>query len=241
MQNILKYQIADFNIAMNCRSVYMRKLCGAYLGSYDSCADIDLCYSSEERELYQRPDMHLSEFEYAYTFSRFIRELVKRDAFCFHASALSVDGEGILFSADSGMGKSTHARLWKRFMEGHEVVHLNDDKPVIRFLDGKAWVCGTPWSGKHSLHANRKALVRALVFLEQAQENQIVRVPQEHAFPLVFRQVLGGKADQEQVAELMGLLDRFIRGVPVYRLQCNISREAVELVYQTLYGGEHED
>ncbi len=215
----------------------MQKLCKDYLNSYNGLTEIDLCYTVEEAEAYQKPGMSLAEFEYLFTLSKWVRSLVEKDAFCFHASALSVDGDGILFSADSGTGKSTHAKMWKQLLKKHEIVNLNDDKPVIRFTDGEPWVCGTPWSGKHTLHTNRKAPVKALVFLEQAQENRIAWVPPEQAFGLVFPQVLGGRASQTQVAELMGLLNRFIRRVPVYRLQCDISEEAVNLVYETIYGG----
>ena len=39
--------------------------------------------------------------------------LLDRDVLLFHGSAVAVDGEVYLFTAPSGTGKSTHARLWR--------------------------------------------------------------------------------------------------------------------------------
>lgn len=258
MQTIRRYKIADFAVRMNCRTSYMQALCAPYLDMEaerverkriepqcvepehiePQCVEqeLDLCCEEELRKSGGAREHTLAQLEYLHTFCRFVGRLALYDAFCFHASALSVDGEGILFSADSGTGKSTHAGLWKQYMKQHEIVRLNDDKPVIRLIDGTAWVYGTPWSGKHRIHANGKAPVKALVFLEQGKENQIEKIPMEQVFPLCFPQVIGGKGSGEEIAALMGLLDLFIRQTPVYRLRCGISEEAVQLVYRTVWG-----
>lgn len=241
MQEDLYYNIADFTTVMNCRSAYMKKLCLPYQCTESADAEVDLRYS--EQELENRPEqMSAALFEYNVTVGKFVRSILDKGAFCYHASALSVDGEGILFSADSGTGKSTHARLWREFMSGeHEIVSLNDDKPIIRLIDGKPWIYGSPWSGKHSIHRNDRAPVKALVFLERGEENRIEELQPEEVFSRMFPQVLGGK-NRESIAQLLELLDQFVRNISVYRLQCNISEEAVRLVYHKVWEEkEHEN
>lgn len=233
MQEDLCYRIADFTVKMNCRSAYLQKLCLPYRCMENVEAEIDLRYSEAERE--RCPQMSAAMFEYNVTIGRFIKNILDKGAFCYHASALSVDGEGILFSADSGTGKSTHARLWHEFMsQEHEVISLNDDKPIIRLIDGKPWIYGSPWSGKHSIHQNDRAPVKALVFLERGEENRIEKLQPEEVFSRMFPQVIGGKSG-ESIAQLLELLDQFVRNISVYRLQCNISEEAVRLVYHTIW------
>lgn len=235
MQEVLKYRIADFPVKMNCQSSYLKRLCRPYLSVWEEMEEIDLCYSDEQWECSRQAGSSLAMFEYNFTAGKFVDEIITQDAFCYHSSALSVDGEGILFSADSGTGKSTHSRLWKEFMKEHEVINLNDDKPIIRLLDGKPWVYGSPWSGKHSINENHRAPVKAIVFLERGTENKIWRMRPEQVFPVMFPQVICGKMDQERVARVLGLLDQFIREIEVYKLQCNISEEAVRLVYDTVW------
>lgn len=238
MQESRKYKIGDILVQMNCRTPFLLRQCELYQVEKDAeetTAKINLSYTGEIREKYREIMRSEAMFEYNYTFSSYAREIINYGGFCFHASALSVDGEGILFSADSGTGKSTHAGLWEQHLEGHEILRLNDDKPVIRMIQSLPVVYGSPWGGKHSIHRNASAPVKALVFLEQAAENSIERISAKQAFSLVFSQVLGGKSSQEQVVKLMGLLDRFIKAVPIYRLKCTISKEAVWLVYRYIW------
>jgi len=63
--------------------------------------------------------------------------MVQYDTFLFHGSCVAVDGEGYLFTAPSGTGKSTHARLWREYL-GERAVMINDDKPFIRIASATA-------------------------------------------------------------------------------------------------------
>ena len=64
----------------------------------------------------------------------------------FHGSAIAVDGEGYLFTAHSGTGKSTHTRLWKQIF-GDRAVMVNDDKPFLELTGNGVILHGSPWSG----------------------------------------------------------------------------------------------
>ena len=232
------YRIAGFPVRMNCVTDFMQRQCAPYSiedKDTDTEGCLNLTYTDDDWQKYGRERIDLPTFEYGYTFLRFSNWITERGAFCFHASAISVNGEGLLFSADSGTGKSTHARLWKKYMTDCEVIPVNDDKPTIRFVEKTPYVCGTPWSGKHMLNTNIEVPVKALVFLEQAEVNQIEEIPAERALPMVLPQVLGGKSNQIQTAVLMGLLDCFLRGVPIYKLRCTPSEAAVRLVYDTVW------
>lgn len=235
MQRKRQYKIADFLVSMNCKSAYMLKVSESYLEDTDREAEIDLCYGEEDRNADWAAQMSNAEFEYNFTLQKLIQQIVKKGAFCFHASAISVDGEAILFSADSGTGKSTHARLWKQFITEHQIENFNDDKPIIRLKEGSYSAFGTPWCGKHGIHKNISAPIKAIVFLKQAEQNRIERIPMQQAFALTFPQIIAKKADKEHLTKILDMLDIFLRNVPVYQLHCNISDEAVRLVYHTIW------
>lgn len=222
----------------------MLRQCAPYAAQADAGPDrqwIDLGLSQNQREEGRQRGDSPAMVEYNHTFARFLQEVLEQGCFCFHASALQVDGEAVLFSADSGTGKSTHAGLWEKYLaDRHRVVRLNDDKPVLRVRQDGVWAYGSPWSGKHVIHTNAKAPVKAVVFLEQAPENRIRSVTPQEAFSLVFPQTFCLKTDARQRILVLQMLDQFLRQVPVYLLSCNISREAVELVYQTIWEGDHK-
>lgn len=244
MEQIKTYKIADSYVKMNCATPFMLRQCAPYAVEESACPDdqwMDLCLSQDQREEGRQRDFSPVMVEYNYTFAQFLQNILEQGGFCFHASAIQVDGEAVLFSADSGTGKSTHAGLWEKYLsDRHQVVRLNDDKPVIRVNEDGVWAYGSPWSGKHVIHTNAKAPVKALVFLEQAPENSIRALTPQEAFSLVFPQTFCMKTDARQRIHVLQLLDGFLRRVPVYVLACNISREAVELVYQTVWKGENK-
>ena len=97
------------------------------------------------------------------------------NALLIHASVIEHGGKGYIFQGKSGTGKSTHSRLWLKYIP--DTTLLNDDNPVVRLMpDGTVRVFGTPWSGKTPCYINRSVPVGAFVRLFQALENKIERM-----------------------------------------------------------------
>lgn len=162
--------------------------------------------------------------------------LLPRDVLLFHCSAVALDGQAYLFTAPSGTGKSTHARLWQeRF--GNRLTILNDDKPLLRFLpDGRVLAYGTPYAGKEHLHTNAQAEVKGIVVLHQDTCNTIRPLAPREAFPIFYQQALRGLRQPDLLRASLDLIYRLAR-LPTYALGCTISQEAVTLAHQTLTGG----
>ena len=151
-----------------------------------------------------------------------------------HASAVEVDGNAYLFTALSGTGKSTHARLWRKLL-GSRAVMVNDDKPILRFENGEFYVYGSPWMGKHYLGANIKAKVKAVCKLEQAPENSIEKIPVPEMVLALFNQTVR-PIDESGMDKLLFLLDKLLAKVKIYRLKCTPTLDAAKLSYSVMSG-----
>lgn len=242
MEQRKMYNIADCSVTMNCTTPFMLRQCGRYEVQGEATPDLDLCLTQEQRQEGAGQGWPPELVEYNYTFAQFLQQILEQGGLCFHASAVAVEGEAVLFSADSGTGKSTQARLWQQYLsQQHQVVRINDDKPVLRVGQDEVWAYGSPWSGKHVIHTNAKAPVKALVFLQQAAGNRIRALTPQEAFELVFPQVFCVKTDARQRICVLQLLDGILRRVPVYHLSCNISQEAVRPAYQTIWKEKHHE
>ena len=157
------------------------------------------------------------------------------DGFFFHSSCLELDGEGYVFSAVSGTGKSTHTALWRRHF-GNRVTMINDDKPVIRKCDGKFYAYGTPWMGKADIGTNTKAPVKAVYILQRAEENTAVRVlPSQVMKQLLEATVID--VERSRMEKLLELLDEFFKETPLFLLGCNMDESAVMTAYNAANGG----
>ena len=118
--------------------------------------------------------------------------------------------------ARSGIGKSTHSRLWTRYIPGAWL--LNDDQPVLRCMpDGSVRIYGSPWSGKTFCYENQSARLRALFFMEQASANRLLPVSRVEAFrklmaatSLIGRDALTFSAISETQACIAGAVPGFI-------------------------------
>lgn len=101
-----------------------------------------------------------------------------------HSSCIKYNNCGVAFLGHSGVGKSTHSRLWLENIEGASL--LNDDQPAVRLKDGVPYLYGTPWSGKTHCYKRDKVRLVSLFLMEQAAENEIIPLS-----PLVaFRKLL---------------------------------------------------
>jgi len=156
------------------------------------------------------------------------------DGIVFHSSAIMVDGNAYLFTAPSGTGKSTHTRLWREML-GDKAVMINDDKPMVRFIDGDFYVYGTPWNGKHNLDTNTRAKVKAICKISQSKENSIRRANSAEMLLTILNQTIR-PTETVGMDKLLNLIEKLLTSVDLYCLGCNISREAAELSYKTMSG-----
>lgn len=163
--------------------------------------------------------------------------LHSRGGMVLHSSCILYNGQAVLFSAQSGTGKSTHTRLWKRYYPETRII--NDDLPAIRIKKEEngnvnAFAYGTPWCGKTQTNENVSAPIRAIVFLNQAPKNELRRISGARA---AFRLMEGIR--KPVLADMMqNSLDaaaNLVSFVPTYELDCTISQEAVELVKNELF------
>lgn len=156
--------------------------------------------------------------------------LLFHGALLFHASALAFDGNALLFTANSGVGKSTHAALWRQRF-GERVSMIDDDKPYLKVTERGIFACGTPWNGKHHLGRNAAAPVRAIFELERADANRVEASPDP--FKALYLHALRA-CDPSLSLQILKLEREITERVPFYRLGCNLDPDAPEIVLREL-------
>lgn len=172
--------------------------------------------------------------EYMATGSSFYKQLLDFGGMMLHSSAVVVDGQAYLFTADSGTGKSTHTKLWLQKF-GDRAFILNDDKPALRLEDDGWYAYGTPWSGKHDISVDTRVPLAGIAVVERGEENSIEPFGGITAIHAILKQVNRPK-QKEYREKLLELLDKLITQVPVWKLRCNMEPEAAEVSYQAMSG-----
>ena len=241
------YQIAGVRIGVSSLYDEVCWLCADYRADgepdfsvHTSEADIDF-----ERERSAREDkiegVPVRRFSDGYletlaVYRKIAEKMPDYDTFLFHGACVAVDGEGYLFAAKSGVGKSTHARLWRELL-GDRAVIVNDDKPLIRVTDSGATVYGTPWDGKHRLSSNIAVPLRAICILERAERNSIRPISASEAYPMLLQQAYR-PMDASALDKTLRLIDKLTEPVSFWRLGCNMDIEAARIAYDAMKGQE---
>ena len=209
----------------------MAPRCRDYLTEEQVSADIIIRADLYKPSKY--PDLDMNGVAYLESCIQFCSQLLNHGGFYLHSSAVSVDGRAYLFSGPSGMGKSTHTRLWKQIL-GEDAQVFNDDKPALRKLDGKWYAYGTPWCGKDGINQNRKVPVAGICFLRRGQENMIRDLAPLDATARILSQTIRKFKSPERLDLLLNLVNDLVREVPVYELYNRPETEAAWLSYTTM-------
>lgn len=231
------YKFADIPVAVKSRGIYFKDNCVNYLAEgmkpeFEIWAtDKDLEYEqmcTEENQIFPK-----SYLEFIALYRKFCEKAIDYGVILVHGSVLEIDGKAYMFSAPSGTGKSTHTKLWRDCF-GDDVTMINDDKPLIKFVEDEIYAYGTPWDGKHHLSTNMKAKLAGICFLHQAKDNAIEQVQEKsRAVRLLMNQVYRPN-EVELMSKTLLYVDRIVKEIPIYEMGCNISKEAAIMAYDAM-------
>ena len=190
----MKIQVARLNIEIENRYPYLESICRDYLADFDR-ADLHITVSETEiaDEIIRSTLPYPPTSGYAESicvFRAIAQQLPRFDAFVFHAAVVAYEGRGYAFSAPSGTGKTTHARLWMQVFGENGAEIINGDKPILRFIDGTLYAFGTPWCGKERMQKNTAVPLCALSFLERATENTVRTMGNAEAVARLIDQII---------------------------------------------------
>lgn len=151
--------------------------------------------------------------------------LAMKNAIVVHASYIEFGGEGIIFSAPCGTGKSTQAALWEKH-RGAQII--NGDKCAITADSMGVTVHGVPFAGSSGICNNVSLPLKAIVVLKQAPQNSVKRLSGAHAVKALTENVYHDMATAAESAVLMSLVMDITEKTPIYELACTPDECAVQ-------------
>lgn len=162
--------------------------------------------------------------------------LLHQSHLIFHASYINVHGNGIIFVAPSGTGKSTQAALWEKY-RGAEII--NGDKACVKVSDSPT-VHGIPFDGTSGICKDVSCPLCGIVLLEQAKDNSVTILPSAMAIQALFSNVFVDRSIPQEWNRALELIIKLIEKVPVFLLKCTPDERAVEALEQTLKQTLHQ-
>lgn len=159
--------------------------------------------------------------------------LLERGTLTMHAAYIFHEGQAILFSGPSGIGKSTQADLWHKY-RGARVI--NGDRVLVTPGEDGCMVASHYLSGTSGICANVTAPLNAIVLLEQSEKNGVVPTSALSLFRQLMAQLDYQVADRAQIVAVSALVERLMAKAVVCKYGCRIDEEAVVCLEKHLLG-----
>jgi len=163
----------------------------------------------------------------------FQHRLAREGAVEVHGCGVVWKGRTLLFCGQSGAGKSTTARLWRRYERGARP--LSDDRVVLRPEERSVRAFGTPWHGDGGFASPKSAPLGALFFLRHGA-TRLTPLSRAEAAARLFARSFPPPWDAEGVARALDACADAAAAVPAFELAFRPDRSAVEAVRAVLGG-----
>lgn len=230
-------KIADIPIGLECRFAYTENYVKDYITDDKPVFTVSASDAEIEREFEISGIRIQPEYvENVVMYRKIAERLADFDAIVFHGAVLEYDGAAYAVTAHSGVGKTTHTRIWIAEF-GDAVKILNGDKPILRLISGKPYACSTPWMGKEGYGYNAMRPLSGIAFLARGLENKSKKINPSDAVMRFMNQVYLSKANILTLTKSMRVVDSILSLTPLYELECNMQAGAAHVARDAFVNG----
>lgn len=154
--------------------------------------------------------------------------LLRVNALVLHCSYLMYEGKAILFSAPSGTGKTTQAKLWEKLYPSKIV---NGDKAIIQKKGGTWYACGYPFHGSADECLNEQYPIGAVVVVRQNSDDFIETLRPVKKLQAVYSESTINAWSLDAVNQSLDLIGDLVANVPVVCQQCTMQDQACHILH----------
>ncbi len=163
--------------------------------------------------------------------SLFAYSILPHHACVLHGVVMEYEGRGILVTAASGVGKTTHTRMWRDLKNA---LILNGDRCLCRKKDGVWYAYGMPWSGSSGEYINRRVPISCIVCLRRGSENTVSPMPQYSATIQMMQRIFAPVWPGELQNTGFDLCEELAAEIPILDFACRPEPESVDVLLEAV-------
>lgn len=152
----------------------------------------------------------------------------EQNAIFMHGSSFKYQNKGIILTAKSGTGKSTHRAMWQRLFD---IEVINDDKNIVSLNQNRLYLSSSPWSGKHQIDNNVRQTLDAIVILYQSKTPEIKHLKLNELLPLLMPSL---EALDSKNSKVWHDIFSHILKTPILYFGCNMQDESAYMLEKEL-------
>lgn len=144
-----------------------------------------------------------------------------------HASGVLLKDGGYCFIGESGAGKSTLAATLAGF---DEITILGEDQVILRYLDGRFWIFGTPWHLDPTMCSPLGAPLEKVFFLDRALPPGVESIKPAEGVTRVLQTAFVPYYLPEYLPGILDRLSLLAERVPFYSLSYRLGTDPLSLI-----------
>ncbi len=144
--------------------------------------------------------------------------------FIMHASAVNYNGAGFLFSAVSGTGKTTMAKLWQK--KGATII--NDDRIIVNPHGQDYYLYNTPMP--YYKDVNKSVQLNKLFIIKQSPHNYIKPLSTTSGILSVLSNCIQYHFNELQIKERLDYITKTVESIGVYEVGFKPDTEIIDLI-----------
>jgi len=231
-EKVFYITLAEICIGIDNKYPYIEKMCQKYITDSD---DTQFCVSVTDEEILAEStdvDFPPEYLESLAIYRKIAEKMADYQGFLMHGVVLEARDCGVAFLAKSGVGKSTHARLWLEFL-GDKAKIINGDKPIIRIKDGAPFAYGTPWAGKEGIETNKGVPLKKICFIKRDAENSCTKLEKNKVLTPLLNQI--HFPDNKFLGRIIETVEALVEKAEFYEIRCNKELDAARVSYNTIF------
>ena len=233
-----KIKIANRVIEINTFNETTKKYCLYFLSEEEPDYEITIIKEDLENEASNSSDgkVYVNE-EISALYRKIADLLIEDNIIVFHSSAISVDGNGFLITARSGVGKSTHSKLLEQYI-GDSFKYINDDKPLLKVDADSFTIYSTPWNGKERRGNNISAPLKAIIFLNRGLTNTYRKIDNKEEIYIKMLSQIYLPKEKYKREKALKIADILLKKVNFYEINVTKDIESAKMTYEEIIKNE---
>jgi len=144
-----------------------------------------------------------------------------------HASGIKIGDKGYAFIGPSGAGKSTLART---VAAQPQVKILGEDQVVLRHLEGRYWIYGTPWHETPEMCSPEGAPLKRLFFLHRDYPTLLSPLSPSEAVAQILQTAFIPYYQPQRLPNILANLSSLTETVPLYNLSYQLGSDILPVI-----------
>lgn len=163
--------------------------------------------------------------------SLFSYAVLPHHACVLHGVVMEHEGRGILITASSGTGKTTHTRMWRDYKNA---LILNGDRCLCRKIGNIWYAYGMPWSGSSGEYINRKVPVSCIISLNRGNTNTVMPMSVFDGSIYLMQRIFAPVWRGELQNTALNICEELATEIPMLKLFCKPDLESIEVLDQAV-------